>query len=156
MRLKTIHTRLPKGHERADVHRCARPVELVAELPGHRGSLGHLLIHIAGALRIGYQERLRDRRRAVVNVPIRNLLEPLDELLCLLLLVPAIQPSQVYQWQKVLFENAAAVFERPNRRTEDAKDRKVSHLETKLQQKNEVIAELMQEHVQSKKAIGEP
>lgn len=67
-----------------------------------------------------------------------------------------IQPSQVYQWQKVLFENAAAFFERPNRRAEDAKDRKVSHLEAKLQQKNEVIAELMQEHVQLKKAIGEP
>ena len=58
-----------------------------------------------------------------------------------------IQPSQVYQWQKVLFENAAAVFERPNRRAEDAKERKVVALETKLQQKNEVIAELLQEHV---------
>ena len=67
-----------------------------------------------------------------------------------------IQPSQVYQWQKVLFENGAAAFERTNRRAEDAPQRKVAALEARLQQKNEVIAELMQEHIQLKKAIGEP
>ena len=67
-----------------------------------------------------------------------------------------IQPSQVYQWQKLLFENGAAAFERSGRRGEDAKDRKVAALEARVQQKNEVIAELMQEHVQLKKAIGEP
>jgi len=67
-----------------------------------------------------------------------------------------IQPSQVYQWQKVLFENGASAFERTGRRAEDPNQRKVAALETKLQQKNEVIAELMQEHVQLKKAIGEP
>src|SRR3972149_212810 len=57
-----------------------------------------------------------------------------------------IQPSQVYQWQKVLFENGAAAFERTGRRVEDANQRKVAALEAKLQQKNEGIAELMQEH----------
>ena len=67
-----------------------------------------------------------------------------------------VQPSQVYQWQKVLFENGAAAFERSGRRAEDAKDRKLAALETKVQQKNEVIAELMQEHVQLKKATGAP
>ena len=67
-----------------------------------------------------------------------------------------IQPSQVYQWQKVLFENGEAAFQRTGRRGEDPNGRKVAALEAKLQQKNEVIAELMQEHVQLKKAIGEP
>jgi transposase-like protein len=67
-----------------------------------------------------------------------------------------IQPSQVYQWQKVLFENGAAAFERTGRRVENAQERKVAALEVKVQQKNEVIAELMQEHVQLKKSIGEP
>jgi transposase len=67
-----------------------------------------------------------------------------------------IQPSQVCQWQKVLFENGVAAFERTNRRAEDAKDRQVAALEAKVQQKNEVIAELMQEHVQLKKATGAP
>jgi transposase-like protein len=67
-----------------------------------------------------------------------------------------VQPSQVYQWQKVLFENGAAAFERTGRRGEDAKDRKVAALEGRLQQKNEVIAELMEENIRAKKAIGGP
>jgi transposase len=66
-----------------------------------------------------------------------------------------IQPSQVYQWQKVLFENGGAAFERTGRRVENAQQRKVAALEAKLQQKNEVIAELMQEHVELKKELGE-
>lgn len=66
-----------------------------------------------------------------------------------------------YNWQKQLFEDGASVFERkPNaanvRRQQDANQVKIEGLETKLQQKNEVIAELLQEHVQLKKAIGEP
>ena len=67
-----------------------------------------------------------------------------------------VQPSQVYQWQKVLFENGAAAFEQTGRRGEDAKDRKVAALEGRLQQKNEVIAELMEENIRAKKAIGGP
>ena len=39
---------------------------------------------------------------------------------------------------------------------QDANQVKMQSLEAKLQQKNEVIAELLQEHVQLKKAIGEP
>jgi transposase len=66
-----------------------------------------------------------------------------------------IQPSQVYRWQKVLFENGEAAFERTGRRAEDAGQRKVAALEAKVQQKNEVIAELMQEHVELKKELGE-
>jgi len=66
-----------------------------------------------------------------------------------------------YNWQKVFFENGAVAFERkPNsanvKRQEDANLAKIEVLETKLQQKNEVIAELLQEHVQLKKANGAP
>ncbi len=66
-----------------------------------------------------------------------------------------------YNWQKQLFEDGASVFERkPNssnvKRQQDAYQVKIEGLEAKLQQKNEVIAELLQEHVQLKKAIGEP
>ncbi len=35
-----------------------------------------------------------------------------------------LQPSQIYRWQKQLFENAAAAFWRTNKRAEHAKDRK--------------------------------
>jgi transposase len=69
-----------------------------------------------------------------------------------------LQPSQVYQWQALLFEHGAAAFERkPGRQAsaESAKDRKIAHLETKLAQKNEVISELMEENVREKKLTGE-
>jgi transposase len=69
-----------------------------------------------------------------------------------------IQPSQVYQWQALLFEHGAAAFDRkPGRQphAEGAKDRKIAHLETKLAQKNEVISELMEANVREKKLNGE-
>ncbi len=66
-----------------------------------------------------------------------------------------LNPTVFYQWQKVLFENGAAAFERLRRRGEDPRDRRIAALEQKLQQKNEVLAELMQEHVELKKELGE-
>jgi len=67
-----------------------------------------------------------------------------------------IQPTQFYLWQKQLFEQGAAAFERktPNRDV-TAKDRKISQLEAKITDKNEVIAELMEENVKAKKECGE-
>ncbi len=69
-----------------------------------------------------------------------------------------LQPTQVYQWQKQLFDNAAAAFKSPGRKTKqnDVKDRKIESLEAKIQLKNEVVAELLQEHVQLKKELGDP
>ncbi len=66
-----------------------------------------------------------------------------------------------YNWQKQFFENGAAAFERKLnsanvKRQDDANLAKIEVLETKRQQKNEVIAELLQEHVQLKKANGAP
>jgi transposase-like protein len=72
-----------------------------------------------------------------------------------------IHPTLYYNWQKQFFENGAVAFERrPNkanvRRQQNAQEKKISQLEEKLQKKNEVVAELLEEHVQLKKAIGEP
>jgi transposase-like protein len=66
-----------------------------------------------------------------------------------------LQPTVFYAWQKQFFENGAAAFERKNRRAEEGKDRQIAALREKLAKKNEVIAELMEENVQSKKANGE-
>lgn len=70
-----------------------------------------------------------------------------------------IKPTQFYRWQKELFENGAAAFEVNGRRRkslEEGKDRKIAALEAKLQEKNEVLAEVMQEYIQLKKELGEP
>ncbi len=61
------------------------------------------------------------------------------------------------QWQKQLFENGEGAFaRRPNKtnlkRQQNAHEKKIGQLEEKLQNRNEVVAELLQEHVQLKKA----
>ena len=69
------------------------------------------------------------------------------------------QPTPIYSWQKPLFDNAAAAaFERPGRRSrqQDAQQRKIAALEAKMVLKNEVVAELLEEHVQLKKELGPP
>jgi len=64
-----------------------------------------------------------------------------------------------YLWQNQFFDNGAAAFANSGKRRQafsDAKDRKIAALEDKLQRKNEVLSELMEEHVQLKKELGEP
>ena len=65
-----------------------------------------------------------------------------------------LRPTLFYNWQKQFFENGAAAFERSEKRATDFKDRRIAALESKLQRKNEVVAELMEEHVQLKKELG--
>ena len=68
-----------------------------------------------------------------------------------------IKPTVFYSWQKLLFENAHLAFEngRQSKADENAKDKKIEQPEAKLQRKNEVLAELMEEHTKLKKDLGE-
>ena len=70
-----------------------------------------------------------------------------------------LQPTLFYRWQKDLFENGAAVFDASGRnasasRGEDAAAKRIAALEAKLRNKNEVVAELLEEHIQLKKELG--
>jgi hypothetical protein len=61
-----------------------------------------------------------------------------------------------YRWQKEFFENGAAAFqskERPVRQVEE-KQKRIEFLEKKVQTKDEVLAELMAEHIALKKVLG--
>jgi transposase len=68
-----------------------------------------------------------------------------------------VKPTVFYSWQKLLFENAHLAFEngRMSKVAEDAKEKKIEQLEAKVQRKNEVLAELMEEHTKLKKDLGE-
>lgn len=67
-----------------------------------------------------------------------------------------IQPTLFYLWQKTFFENGAAAFERSAKpRHSSAQERKLEKLESKLQRKDEVMAELLTEHIMLKKSLGE-
>jgi transposase len=66
-----------------------------------------------------------------------------------------IHPTVFYRWQKQLFENGATAFEYRPKGAQNAASKKIAALEEKLVRKNEVLSELMEEHVKLKKALGD-
>jgi transposase len=66
-----------------------------------------------------------------------------------------LQPTLFYAWQRTFFENGPAAFERKNASQQSQHLRTIAALREKLQRKNEVVAELMEEHIQLKKELGE-
>jgi len=64
-------------------------------------------------------------------------------------------PNQFYDWQKQFFENGVKAFEADEKRVETKLREQVAALEAKLQRKDSVLAELMDEHVTLKKNFGE-
>ncbi|REJ90181.1 MAG: transposase [Planctomycetota bacterium] len=68
-----------------------------------------------------------------------------------------LQPSQIHTWVNTVLAQADKAFERSaeNGRVEKARERRIELLEAKLANKNEVIAELLEENVKAKKELGE-
>ena len=66
-----------------------------------------------------------------------------------------LQPTVFYRWQKELFENGAAAFQAKARTGHPAEQERIEYLEKKIQRKDEVLAELMEEHIALKKSLGE-
>ena len=84
------------------------------------------------------------RRHLVEGVPISDLC---DE--------SGLQPTVFYRWQKEFFENGAAAFQPKARPNHSAEQERIAYLEKKIQTKDEVLAELMAEHVALKNTLGE-
>jgi len=83
------------------------------------------------------------RRHLLDKVPVSTICEE-----------ASIQPSLFYQWQKQFFENGAAAFQPSTRSKVDPAQQRMTFLEQKLRKKDEVLAELMEEHVALKKVLG--
>jgi len=66
-----------------------------------------------------------------------------------------ITPTHFYQWQKIFFENGAAAFAKTSPKITSQAEQKLTKLEEKLKRKDEVIAEIMAEHILLKKELGE-
>jgi transposase-like protein len=60
-----------------------------------------------------------------------------------------------YRWQKAFFENGAAAFEKDPNKGPTKEEKRIAQLEAKLKKKNEVLSELMEEHIALKKELGE-
>jgi transposase-like protein len=65
-----------------------------------------------------------------------------------------LQPTLFYRWQKELFKNGAAAFQPKARTNHSAEKERIEYLERKIQTKDEVLAELMAEHLALKKSWG--
>ncbi len=84
------------------------------------------------------------RRHLLEKEPVSKLCDELE-----------LQPTLFYGWQKEFFENGAAAFENKPRNRRPPEQERIERLEQKIQTKNEVLAELMTEHVALKKSLGE-
>jgi transposase-like protein len=88
------------------------------------------------------------RKHYVEKVPVSEVCEELK-----------VQPSLFYNWQRALFENADKVLG-TNASAQSARERQLeaenAALRAKLARKDEVIAEISEEHVKLKKELGEP
>jgi len=84
------------------------------------------------------------RRHFLEKVPVSDLCEE-----------AGIHPTLFYTWQKAFFEGGTAAFEKRERHSnrEAAAREKIAALEDKLARKNEVVAELMEEHIALKKKL---
>ena len=84
------------------------------------------------------------KRHLVDQIPVSDLCDEYN-----------LQPTVFYRWQKEFFENGAAAFKKDNSRQKKVEEKRIAQLEAKLQTKNEVLSELMEEHIQLKKDLGE-
>jgi transposase len=67
-----------------------------------------------------------------------------------------IAPTQFYRWQKDYYEKGSSAFESSigRRRNDSLHEEQVRRLKEKLQRKDEVLSELMEEYVALKKSLG--
>src|SRR6266699_1753295 len=83
------------------------------------------------------------RRHLVEKVLVSDLCEELG-----------LQPTVFYRWLKEFFENGAAAFQSKTRPEHKDEQKRIEFLEKKIQTKDEVLAELMAEHIALKKVLG--
>jgi transposase len=84
------------------------------------------------------------RKHLLENVPISDLCQQHN-----------IKPAIFYRWQKQFFEQGHAAFITQTRSDSSEWEKKLLSLEEKLQRKNEVLSELMEEHVKLKKRMAQ-
>ena len=85
------------------------------------------------------------RRHLLEHVPVFKLCDELS-----------LQPTVFYRWQKEFFENGGAAFGRQSGANKGPEQQRIAVLEQKLQRRNEILAELMDEHLALKTSMGSP
>ena len=76
------------------------------------------------------------RQHLLEHVPVSKLCDELG-----------LQPTVFYRWQKEFFENGTAAFGRQTRSDKAPEHQRIASLEKKMQRRNEILAELMDEYL---------
>jgi transposase len=84
------------------------------------------------------------RRHLIEKIPISKICEEAQ-----------LAPSLFHRWQEQLFHNAALALESKRGAERHPEQQRIEKLEQRIRQKDEVLAELMAEHVALKKELGE-
>ena len=84
------------------------------------------------------------RRHLIEKVPVSKICEESQ-----------LAPSMFHRWQEQLFLNAAAALQSTRSPERHQEQQRIEKLEKKIRQKDEVLPELMAEHIALKKEFGE-
>ena len=84
------------------------------------------------------------KKHLLENVPVSDLCDEYT-----------IHPTLFYRWQKTLFEKGNAAFHNENKRHINQLEEQIDTLKSRISGKDEVIAELLGEHLSLKKKLGD-
>lgn len=84
------------------------------------------------------------KEHLIEKVPVSDLCDKYD-----------LHPTVFYRWQKEFFEKSVGAFDNLRDARTAKLEHKVKDLQEKLARKNEVLSELMEEHLTLKKSLGE-
>ena len=65
-----------------------------------------------------------------------------------------LHPNVIYNWKKTLFEKGESLFDDKREKTSNKSEEKIARLESKLQDKNSLISEILEDNIRLKKSLN--
>jgi transposase len=65
-----------------------------------------------------------------------------------------IHPNVIYNWKKILFERGEMLFEEKREKNNDKSEEKISRLQSKLNDRNSLISEILEDNIRLKKTLN--
>lgn len=92
----------------------------------------------------GEQKASAVKRHFLEKVPVSEICNELN-----------IHPNQFYEWQRIFFENGASAFIKDSSKEKKKLESEMERLNSTIAHKDQVISEIMSDHISLKKKLGE-